>query len=390
MRNVCLRGITWNHSRALPPLVAAAQRFEEIHPEVRIIWEKRSLDEFGHTSLSGLAHSYDLLIIDHPMLGEVHRDRVLLDLHARLSLKTSNELMDEALGLSLESYRYEGCLYALPVDAAAPAASYRPDLLSGGGYQVPTEWGQVTDLARRRQVRMPGFPADIFLNLMGMCASRGSAVAVGDCLFDHEIAKRCLEELRELASFMPEEIYAMNPIAIYEAMAAGDEFSYCPFAYTYSNYSRQGFAANIVSFANPVRLPDGTALRTILGGTGIAVSSKCVHTAAAVDFCVFVSGSNCQTHLYGVCGGQPACASAWHDPLLNQVSGSFFGRTLASLENAVMRPRYPGYIGLQGSGGQAIIEYLRNQTTAANALQRIDVLYRESLLKLENALEATA
>ena len=31
-----MRGITWNHSRGFPPLVATAQRFEELNPDVTI------------------------------------------------------------------------------------------------------------------------------------------------------------------------------------------------------------------------------------------------------------------------------------------------------------------------------------------------------------------
>jgi hypothetical protein len=73
----CLRGITWNHSRAFPPLAAAAQRFEELHPQISIVWDKRSLDEFGHASLDEFGHAslaeftraYDLLIVDHLYLA---------------------------------------------------------------------------------------------------------------------------------------------------------------------------------------------------------------------------------------------------------------------------------------------------------------------------------
>ncbi|MGH9342999.1 MAG: extracellular solute-binding protein, partial [Terriglobia bacterium] len=347
MSGICLRGITWNHSRAFPPLVAAAQRFEELHPQIRILWEKRSLDEFGHSGLAALSRSYDLLVIDHPMLGEAHCDRTLLDLQPRLPPAAITDLEADALGACLDSYRYEDALYALPIDAAAPAASYRADLLERSGGKVPATWDDVVELARRGLVRMPGFPADIFLNFMGMCVSRGSAVARGDRLFEHQVAAVCLEELRELASYMPETIFVMNPIGLYEEMAAGDAFAYCPFAYTYSNYSRLGFAANSLLFANPAPMRDGTPLRTVLGGTGIAVSSGCVHVREAIEFSLFVSGRDCQTHLYGMCGGQPASKSAWRDPLLNRISGGFFERTLASVESACVRPRYPGYIALQ-------------------------------------------
>ncbi len=379
MSGLCLRGITWNHSRALPPLVAAAQRFEELHPQVRILWEKRSLDEFGHAGLAELSRSYDLLIIDHPMLGEVHRDGILIDLQPRLQRTALAALEADVLGPCLDSYRYESCLYALPVDAAAPAASYRPDLFDRHGLQPPANWEQLINLARRGLVRMPGFPADLFLNFMAMGVSRGSAVACGERLFDHDIALRCLEELRELVSFMPESIYAMNPIALYEAMASGHEFAYCPFAYTYSNYSRPGFAANSLLFANPVPLSEGMPLRTVLGGTGIAVSANCAHVDTAIDFCVFVAGPQCQSRIYGMCGGQPASKTAWHDTLLNRVSNNFFERTIASLEAAYVRPRYAGYIGLQSSAGIPITAFLRRELSAAQTLKSLDDLYKSNL-----------
>jgi multiple sugar transport system substrate-binding protein len=384
MSDLCLSGITWNHSRALPPLAAASQRFHELHPGIRILWEKRSLDDFGHADLAGLSRSYDLLIIDHPILGEAHRDGALIDLLPQLPSEAVAELEADALGPCLESYRYENRLYALPIDASAPAGCFRADLLERNGCQAPATWEQLIELAQRGLVRMPGFPADLFLNLMGMCVSRGSPLALGDHFFDHDIAMRGLEEIRELASWMPETIYAMNPIAIYEAMSSTDEFAYCPFAYTYSNYSRPGFAANTLLFANPVTLEGGTTLRTVLGGTGIAVSAKCVHAKAAVDFCLFVTGHHCQTHLYGVCGGQPASNSAWHNSLLNRISNDFFDRTLATIQSACVRPRYQGYVALQRAAGIPIVEYLRHQTTATHALQRLDDLYRQSLPKLWN------
>ena len=379
MSGVCLRGITWNHSRAVPPLVAAAQRFEELHPRISIVWEKRSLDEFGHASLAELTRTYDLLIVDHPMLGDAHRDRSLVDLRPQLSSANLATLESDTLGACSASYHYENTLYALPVDAAAPAASYRADLLERDSLQVPATWDQVIELARRGLVRMPGFPADLFLNFMGMCVSRGSSVVRGDRLFDHPIATRCLEELRELASLMPETIYGMNPIGLYEAMAAGDSFAYCPFAYTYSNYARPGFAAHRLLFSNPVTLRGGTPLRTVLGGTGIAISAACAHKEEAIAFCLFVTGHNCQSHVYGTCGGQPASNAAWHNSLLNQMSGNFFKRTLASIESAYVRPRYPGYITLQRTAGVPIAAFLRGEATSAQTLDSMDSLYRQSL-----------
>jgi multiple sugar transport system substrate-binding protein len=380
MKHVVLRGITWNHSRALPPLVASAQRFEEQHPGVRIQWEKRSLHEFGHADIVMLARNFDLLVIDHPMAGDAEATGALTDLLPLLSFEEIKDLQDDSLGPSFSSYMYQGKLYALPIDAAAPAASLRSDLFEQHGLKHPQLWDDVVALARSGWVRMPAFSADLFLNFMGLSVSRGSAVAANsEQLVDHEIGAHCLEQLSELAALMPEEIYYMNPIAMYEQMSSEDSFAYCPFAYTYSNYSRNGFGTRHIRFSNPVAVEESLPMRTVLGGTGIAISAECNETALALDYSLFVAGRLCQTTLYGICGGQPARRSAWRDPLLNQITDDFFLRTAASIETAYVRPRYPGYVALQERAGELIAEYCKHLQNAREVIEQIDALYRSSL-----------
>ena len=380
MKPVILRGIAWNHSRAFPPLVATAQRFEEEHPNVQIRWERRSLHEFGHADLTSLARSFDLLIIDHPMLGDIDRHQALLDLRPLLTPETLENLRQDAVGPSLASYWFHDRLYALPVDAAAPAASCRPDIFAAAGLSEPESWSDVLTLARLGYVRMPGFPPDLFLNLMGLCISCGSPVAVADDhLLDRSTALVCLEMLRELACFMPDTICHDNPIALYEAMASGDQVAYCPFAYTYSNYSRRGFARHPLRFSVPVRLDGDRPMRTVLGGTGIAISSHCRIPDQALAYCLFVADPTCQSALYGLAGGQPASLTAWNDPTLNLVTDRFFERTLPSLETAHVRPQYEGYIRLQEQAGVPILSFFRGELSASHALDQIDRFYRESL-----------
>ncbi len=380
MKQVALRGITWNHSRALPPLVATAQRFEETHPGVRIQWEKRTLHEFGHADIATLAHHFDLLIIDHPMAGDAEASEALVDLFSLLSSDDIKDIQEDSLGPCYSSYVYNGRLYALPVDAAAPAASFRPDLLERHGLKEPKDCADVMELGRLGLVRMPGFSADIFLNFIGLCVSRGSGVAANsEQLVDAEIGTQCLEQICELAAPMPDEIYTLNPIALYERMANEDGIAYCPFAYTYSNYARDGFAAHPLRFSNPVLLDHGIPIRTVLGGTGIAISARCGETTLAVEYSLFTAGRDCQRTLYGLSGGQPARRSAWHDPLLNRVSDDFFMRTAASLETAYVRPRYRGYVSLQESGGEAIVEFCKHRGNARHTIERLDALYRATL-----------
>jgi multiple sugar transport system substrate-binding protein len=220
-----------------------------------------------------------------------------------------------------------------------------------------------------------------------MCVSRRGIVRSSDQFLDPAVAILCLEELLELASFMTPAIYGMNPIALYEAMSATDEIAYCPFAYTYSNYSRLGFARHPLLFVNPVALRDGTPLRTILGGTGIAISAASEQVDVAIDFSRFVAGHSCQRDIYGACGGQPSSKAAWQGPLLNDTSNRFFERTMASVESAWVRPRYAGYIEVQGAAGHAIAAFLRHELTAAQALDRIEELYRSSLTTVQGTQE---
>lgn len=380
MTLITLRGITWNHSRALPPLVATAQRFEELHSGMRIQWEKRSLHEFGHADIVTLARDFDLLVIDHPMAGDAEASGVLVDILPMLSSDEIVELQQDSIGPSLSSYFYHDKLYALPIDSAAPAASYRPDLLSRFGLEEPKVWSDLIPLARMGLVRMPAFSADLFLNFMGLCVSMGSSIASSpEQLVDPKIGARCLELLNELAALMPDEIYSLNPITLYERMTQEDSIAYCPFAYSYSNYSRDGFGAKHLRFSNPVSLDSNTPMRTVLGGTGIAISARCTDTALALEYSMFVAGQTCQRTLYGISGGQPARRSAWNDSLLNQISDDFFLRTAASIETAYVRPRYHGYVVLQERAGQAIARYCKRHGDTQGALEELGALYRSTL-----------
>ena len=80
-----LKGITWNHTRGLLPMVATAQRFTELNPEIEITWEKRSLQEFADASIEDLAKRFDLLVIDHPWTGFGAHTNAILPLSDYLS-----------------------------------------------------------------------------------------------------------------------------------------------------------------------------------------------------------------------------------------------------------------------------------------------------------------
>jgi multiple sugar transport system substrate-binding protein len=379
-RAVQLTGIAWDHSRAFPPLVATAQRYEETHPGVRIRWEKRTLDEFGHMSIDQLAPKFDLIVIDHPWAGFAFEKKLVQDLKPLLAPTALNHWTQNSIGQSFESYRYANRLLALPFDAAAPAPSWRVDLLERAGSSPPATWKEAIALARRKYAVIPAFNADLFLHFLMLLKALGS----DPCSAPDELAPRntmwtALDLLRELTEFMPREIFDWNPIQVAERMTTTDDFAWNAFGYTYNNYARPGFARARLHFGNLISLePNGPRLRSVLGGTGIALSTQCRSPEIALDYASFIASANTQRTLYVHAGGQPSHSSAWNDPSADALCGGFFSGTKTTQEEAFVRPRYSGYVPLQPDGGKALQETLRDGRSPETALDKLDKLYRAS------------
>src|ERR1700684_2757859 len=102
--SIQLTGIAWDHSRALPPLVATAQRYEETHRGIRIHWQKRTLDEFGHASVDVLARQFDLIIIDHPWAGFCFEKNLVCDLKQHVPSAVLDDLKENSVGQAFNSY----------------------------------------------------------------------------------------------------------------------------------------------------------------------------------------------------------------------------------------------------------------------------------------------
>ncbi len=379
--SVVLTGITWDHSRAFPPLVATAQRFEETHRDVEIRWSKRTLHEFGHADLGALAQRFDLIVLDHPWAGFAIETGVILPLEQKLPKAVSDDLAHNCVGLSFESYQSQGHLLAVPIDGASPFASFRPDLLAAAGESVPATWQDVVALAHKKLVVMPLHPVDVLLNFMGLCVSQGGDVfREEDGRFvDRETGRMCLEQMRELVSLIPDTVFGWNPIAIYELLSNGNEWAYCPFAYGYSNYSRAEFAKHAIHFTSLVSLPNGRPLRGVLGGTGIGISANCKEVDLALEYVAYTSSASCQRTMYFLAGGQPAHLAAWTDNSVNAMSGDFFRNTLRSMREAWIRPRYNGYIKFQENAGIPLVQYLHEGGNENMLWQTLDRIYRESI-----------
>ncbi|QNK55288.1 ABC transporter substrate-binding protein [Paenibacillus sp. PAMC21692] len=378
--NIQLRGITWNHSRGYVSVAATAQRFMELHPGVDIIWEKRSLQAFADYPIHVLADQYDLLIIDHPWAGFAADKGILVPLEKFLPTEFMADQAANSVGLSHVSYQFDGRQYALAVDAATPIATYRPDLFERDGLELPTTWEELLALARTGKVAFAGIPIDLLMQFYMLCATQGEEPFAGtEQVASENMGLHVLEQLRELSGYCTKEMFGWNPIRVYEEMCTRDSLYYCPFAYGYSNYTRKGYAARLLLSTDMVSIGEHGPLRSTLGGTGIAVSSKSKHLDIALEYAKFTASPEVQKTIYVESGGQPGHRAAWLDEEVNRRTNQYFINTLPALDRAYMRPRYSGYFHFQDRAGDVVRDYIMHGGNPLQVLQQLDRLYRESL-----------
>jgi multiple sugar transport system substrate-binding protein len=379
MEKIILNGITWGHSRGITPLVAYSQRFNELHTNVEVKWTKRTLQEFADYPIEKLTTQYDLLIIDHPWVGCAATTGCVLPLDEYLSAEYLDNQLKNSTGQSHLSYFYGDHQWALAIDAATPAASYRADLLRKNQVAVPQDWSDLMYLVKKRKVAAPAIPIDLLMNFYMFCIAHGKEPFTNDEeVIDRVAGLQVLETMKNFYSHLDTKMFSLNPIAVAELMTTTDEFWYCPFAYCYSNYSREGYAKNILSYTNLVEYA-GRRLRSTIGGTGIAVSTFTGHKEWALKFAGEIVSEKIQSTFYLQHGGQPGHKAAWVSDEANLLCNDFFKNVLPIMENGYLRPRYNGYLHFQDHAGEPIHRYLLHGGSAEKVLDKINLIYQQSI-----------
>jgi multiple sugar transport system substrate-binding protein len=381
-----LRGITWDHPRGFNPMPASAARFTaEINPEVRIEWQRRTLHEFGAAPVDELAKRFDLVVLDHPWAGFIAETECYLPLDSLLPKATQDALATHSAGPSHATYSWNGHQWALAIDAATPSASYRPDLLADLGFSVPTRWDEVLEIGRAAQgvgkhLAIPLGPVDaitVFLSLAdNIC---GEPFAGERQVVSREVGHRVMNSMRAIAELCAPATFELTPVSMMDRMSSTDEIVYCPMAYSYNNYSRDGFRPQVCLYADIPSLANDGPRGSHIGGTGLAISAQCKHPAEAAQYASYVASSACQRGEYFSSGGQPAHSDAWDDPQINRECHDFFRNTRQTIERAYVRPRYNGYIGFQYEAGRLIQLCLRESGDVDALMKDLDALYQQSL-----------
>ncbi|WP_306117655.1 MULTISPECIES: extracellular solute-binding protein [unclassified Roseitalea] len=372
---VHLTGMTWDHSRGYDPMVATSKAYADTHPGVTITWEKRSLQAFADRPIEEMAHTYDLMVIDHPHVGEVARNGLLMALDGIGRDDELKTLAAQSVGVSHPSYEFDGRQWALAIDAATPVAAFRPDRLDA----APTRWDEVVALARKGEVGFALIPINALMTFMGLARNQDVPIADGDTFIARDQGRQVLDRMREIVALMDPRCLTLDPIGIYEWMGrTADAPAYSPFGYGYTNYSRDGYCPFPLQFADAPGIDDNGPRGTVIGGTGIAVSASSRHRDVAADYAFWIAGAECQRGPFFAAGGQPGNAVAWEDEACNAATRDFFRATRRTLETAWLRPRYDGYMRLQDRGGDIVHACLRGEIGVEEALDRLQTAFRET------------
>ena len=371
-----LKGMTWSHPRGYDPMVACSSLWQQ-RTGIAIEWDKRSLQDFESFPVEELARAYDLIVIDHPHVGQITAESCLapLDVAGREAERTA--LASGSVGQSYPSYSWQGRQWAFPIDAATQVQAWRPDALDA----PPARWSDVLDLARQGRVLLPLRPPHslmVFCTLAGNLGRPCTTEPSRD-LIDIETGSQVFEAMREIAALVEPACFEMDPIAVSERMAAADSKIACaPLIYGYVSYAISGFRAHRLAFTDIPVIGSNGPVGSALGGTGIAVSAFSRAKEAAIDFAYWVASGDVQRGPYAAVGGQPGHAAGWEDQTVNAATGNFYRDTRATLEGAWVRPRHDGYMAFQQAASDRILSGIAGRQKPAAVVADLNNLFRES------------
>jgi multiple sugar transport system substrate-binding protein len=364
------RGLTWDHPRGYQALDAAADLVNA--KATTLLWERQPLEGFESHPIGELASRYDLLVLDHPHIGEAVALDCLMPLEAFFSNGQIEAWSKQTIGQAMASYAWQGRHWAMPLDVATQVMALRPDLVGGA---PPRSWAEVVALSRAKPAALSVAGPHIFLCLMSMAVAIGNPPDDSDRFLSDATFGAALALLEELYRRSPDWALHLNPIGLLEAMANGDDLALVPLVYGYVNYTRPPPDRRPIAFAEAPAGPSGRR-GSILGGTGIAITKRARPDPALFDHLAWLMSTDTQRGFIPLHAGQPSHRLAWSDADVNRNSGQFYASTFSTTENAFVRPRFDGYIAFQSKAADVLRAALSERTAHARVIGDIRQLWR--------------
>jgi multiple sugar transport system substrate-binding protein len=367
-------GLTWDHPRGFRALEAAAAA----DAAVGLRWERQSLEGFEAHPIADLAQRYDLIVLDHPHLGDAVEGECLVPLESLFAAGEIAGWAAASVGRSFASYHYAGKYWALPLDAATQVAAFRPNLLREEA--PPATWEAVIALAQRQPVCLSLSGPHAALSFMSLCVALGEPPASRDPeqFIGASVGTEALAIMAAIQRRASKIASGKNPIGILEAMARGADIAYCPLIYGYVNYAAPSADRHIVRFVDVPAVHAGEPLGSTLGGTGLAVTRRAMITPELLAHLRYLMSEQTQCRFIPRHDGQPSARAAWQDGEVNGRWGNFYRDTLRTVEAAWVRPRYQNFIAFQAEASALIRSALDTGASAASLLAALQQRYVRS------------
>ncbi|WP_157488142.1 MULTISPECIES: extracellular solute-binding protein [unclassified Leifsonia] len=367
------RGLTWDHPRGRLALERAGAGASSQRGGALIEWDAHPLEGFESAPIDELAARYDVIVLDHPHLGDAIATGAIRPADEVFGAELLDSLEAGCVGPSFLSYVIDGRPWALPLDAATQVAVFRPDRLEA----APATWSEVVALSERVPVALSLAGPHALLSFASVCVALGEEPSVlpGSGFVSRATGREAVALLAEIAARAPEASVALNPIGLLERMRSVGDIAYIPLVYGYVNYAS---GPGALSFAEAPSAAAGGRRGSTIGGTGIAVTRRSEPDPVLIGHLSELFDPATQAGFIPQNAGQPSLASAWSDDGVNAASGDFYRRTRRTMADAWVRPRVAGYIPFQSHASAVLREVIANSAGDGQvdaALARIDALF---------------
>lgn len=357
-----LRGLAWDHPRATVPFSGELKRAGS-NKSIVVHWSVRSLHEFEMGDLDRWGDDFDVVMIDHPTIGQAIKDGGLLSIDEVLGDEAICRLRASILSKAFECYSYEGSQWAIPIDVSAHVGAYCPQTITA--QNLPVTWSDVLSLGRDGvSIAVPLKGSHAFLSLQAIGRAQG---ALSDDRNVDEMQRWILSEesvpaietLVQLSKMRKFVGLGMDPIGVYELLARG-EVTFSPLIFGYVTYAwrRWSKLPYEVAYCSAPKWTDSGRFGSILGGVGLAVTRNCSSKENVAELLHLLTDLDVEGWCIGARGGQPASVKWWDNPHPVESVRSFYQNTRATVEDAWIRPIGVGYPKLQFVVGSLIEQCL--------------------------------
>lgn len=384
-----LKGHSWSHKRGYQPLIETAKAYHALHPDVCVDWEVMSFhDCYHHSRQEAGAGVYetDLVCFDYPNTGDYAGNGWAIPIDEMATPEQMQDLKQDADPASYQSYIANGQLWGLPIDSATIISAYRPDLLGDDASAVPGNWDTLLELAR--QYHKPpdrygfcnqfGGGLGAYLLLEGILAALGHESYTAERAgLDRDKARRGLEIVKSVYELSIPSSEQRDHGLGFAFMRNDDRVALTVATFAYSNYFGGNGPRQITATDMPV-MPETGVRTSNIGGVGLAVHSWSKHADIAWDYAWFVMNRQTQRNLYVEAEGQPGRLSALRSNQLNELRGGFGDLLANALDNAYVRPNWPGYHYLEAGSDPIMHRFLQGERTAVQTIDALDRIAEQS------------